>query len=483
MSWIDYLIFGAYMSGVLAIGFYYFRKNSNEEDYFVGSRDINPYHVGLSIVATDVGGGFSIGLGGVGFLMGLSGSWLLFTGLIGAWLSAVFIIPKIKKIDREKGFMTFPDFLRDRYDTRVAFMAALISGLGYMGFTGAQMLAGAKLASATILQNNPFGMEPVLFSLLIIAVVTILYTVTGGLKAVIYTDTLQWIVLLAGLIFIAIPVTLGKIGGFEALRTNLPPGHFSLTAIKLTTFINWMVTIIPIWIIGMTLYQRMYACRNEKDAKKAWYTAGLFEYPVMAFSGVFLGMCARVVFPEAEPEMALPMLVRDMLPAGITGIIIAAYFSAIMSTADSCMMASSGNFTSDIIKPLIQKKRPEKVNTIQLSMIVTFAVGALAVILAARFTSVLNAILYTYSFMVSGLFVPTLGAFFWKKGSSMGALAGMAGGGTLTLLVISGVFALPKQLKMLELDATIYGIIVSALLFFSVSLLFPDPEKNKQTKQ
>lgn len=311
--------------------------------------------------------------------------------------------------------MTYPDFLRLRYDKRVALTAALISGIGYLGFTGAQMLAGAKLASATFLQYNPFNMEPILFSLLIIAVVTIVYTVAGGLKAVIYTDTIQWIILLVGLIVVTIPVTLQAIGGFEVMKTTLPPSHFSLTALSPATFINWMITIIPIWFIAMTLYQRMYACRSAEDAKKAWYIAGLFEYPIMAFAGVFLGMCARVVFPEADPEMAMPMLIRDILPAGVTGIIIAAYFSAIMSTADSCMMASSGNFTSDLVKPFLQKRLKANPDTLRLSMIVTLFVGVAAAVLAARFTTVLNAILYTYSFMVSGLFVPTAGALFWKK--------------------------------------------------------------------
>src|SRR5210317_47604 len=112
MSWIDFLIFGLYMAGVLAIGWYHFRRNKNADDYYVGNRSIHAHHVGLSIVATDVGGGFSIGLGGVGFTMGLSGSWLLFTGLVGAWLAAVLIIPRIKRIDAKEGMMTYPDFLR-----------------------------------------------------------------------------------------------------------------------------------------------------------------------------------------------------------------------------------------------------------------------------------------------------------------------------------------------------------------------------------
>jgi SSS family solute:Na+ symporter len=473
MHVLDYLIFAVYMIGVLAIGVYHFLRNKSAEDYYVGSRSIKAHHVGLSIVATDVGGGFSIGLGGVGFAMGLSGSWLLFTGLVGAWLSAVFIIPKVKRVDAKHDMMTYPDFLRHRYSHKVALVAAVISGIGYLGFTAAQMLAGAKLASATILPSNPFGMKPILFALLVIAAITVGYTVIGGLKAVIYTDTAQWIILLVGLIFVTIPVTLWKLGGLSAIRAALPPSHFSLTNIEPVTFFNWMITIIPIWLVGMTLYQRMYACKDEREAKKAWYIAGLFEYPIMAFTGVFLGMCARVVFPEAESEMALPMLIRDILPIGVTGIVIASYFSAIMSTADSCLMASSGNFVSDVMERYVWKDISAK-TSIRLSMVATLLIGVVAVCLAAWFTTVLDAILYAYAFMVSGLFIPTLGAFFWKKGSSAGALAGMISGGVLTILLMTKVVALPASLAAHKLDFSFYGILVSALSYVAFSFLMPD---------
>ena len=479
MHWVDYVIFALYMSVVLGIGVYYFKRNKHSEDYYVGNRSLKATHVGLSIVATDVGGGFSIGLGGVGFLMGLSGSWLLFTGLVGAWLSAVFIIPRIKKIDVKHGMMTYPDFLRFRYNGKVALAAAVISGIGYMGFTGAQILAGAKLASVTIFQQAPWGMDPLKFSIILIALITISYTVIGGLKAVIYTDTVQWIVLLTGLIAVTIPFTLVKIGGFEALRSNLPQAFFTLNNIGWKQLINWMVTIIPIWLIGMTLYQRMYACRDEKEAKRAWYIAGIFEYPVMAFAGVFLGMCARVVFPLAEAEMAMPMLISHVLPIGVTGIVIAAYFSAIMSTADSCLMASSGNVVNDIIQRHIKTDMSNK-QSMRWSMLMTLIIGVTAVVLAAAFTSVLDAILYAYAFMVSGLFIPTLGAYFWKKASSTGAILGMIFGGsfTMVLLILEKSGRSPAWFDTIGLDAAIYGIVVSFLTFVAGSLIF----KNKAEK-
>ncbi|AQT67098.1 Na(+)/glucose symporter [Anaerohalosphaera lusitana] len=485
MAVFDYVIFGLYMCAVLGVGFYHFRRNTDRDDYYVGGRAIKPHHVGLSIVATDVGGGFSIGLGGVGFMMGLAGSWLLFTGLVGAWLSAVLIIPKVKKLDAKHSMMTYPDFLRRRYGPTVALLAALISGIGYLGFTGGQILAGAKLAAGTIFTEAPFGMDPINFSLYVIAVITVLYTVVGGLKAVIYTDTVQWLILLGGLILVTVPATFMQIGGWGALRAELPKEYFNLTNIDSSTFINWMVTIIPIWLIAMTLYQRMYACKDEKDAKKAWYIAGIFEYPIMAFTGVILGMCARVVFPEAEPEMAMPMLIKDVLPIGVTGIVIAAYFSAIMSTADSCLMASSGNFVNDIIERYFCPSISDK-GLMRLSQVVTLVIGATAVILAAQSEQVLDAIMTAYGFMVSGLFVPTLGAYFWKRSTGLAAGTGMLGGGITYLLLEFGAIeklaqrfewsswlSLSEKMTALDLDPTCYGIAVSAVLFVVLSLFGP----------
>jgi solute:Na+ symporter, SSS family len=457
---------------VLGVGFYYFHKNKNTEDYYVGGRRMSPEHVGISIVATDVGGGFTIGLGGLGFLIGISGSWLLFTGLVGAWLTAVFLLPRIKKIDKEHKLMTYPDFLRCRYNEKVAVAAAVISGIGYMGFTGAQVLAGAKLASSTIITQPVLNIDPMIFALFVIGIIIIGYTVLGGLKAVIYTDTVQWIILLLGLILVAIPLAFRQVGGLAGLKQVLPSEFFSLTNVSITQIVNWFVTIIPIWFVGMTLYQRMFALKDLKDAKKAWYIAGVFEYPVMAFMGVILGMCARVLFPAAEPETGIPLIISHVLPVGLKGIVIAAYFSAIMSTADSCLMASSGNFLNDILERHFLKESSPKA-IIRLSQLITLIIGVVAILLAAHFTMVLDAILYAYSFIVSGLFVPTLGAYFWKKSSSTGALYGMLSGGILTLFLIIMKINLP-----MGLDATLFGILLSAVTFIILSILFPDKNKS-----
>lgn len=459
MHAIDYGIVLLYLLAVLAVGLHFMRKNESRDDYYVGGRSMTAGHLGLSIAATDVGGGFSIGLGGLGFVMGLSASWLLFTGLVGAWLAAVLVIPRVKRFDAREGLLTFPDLLRRSYGSKVAMIAAVISGIGYLGFTGGQILAGAKLAVSTVVPPDPLGMDAELFSLLLMAGVMFLYTAAGGIKAVIYTDTVQWLLLLGGLLFFAVPFTVVDLGGFAEMQRRLPEDFFSLGNVAPLQLLNWFITIVPIWFVGMTLYQRLYAARDEREARRAWYLAGLLEYPVIAFLGAFLGMAARLYFPDAEPETGLPMLLQQVLPVGIAGVVVASYFSAIMSTADSCLIASSGNFVNDIIERWKPDLPPAQL--LWVSRGVTLLIGIATFIIALSFQSVLDVILHAYAFMVSGLLVPTLATLFGVRAGAHAALWSMlCGGGTTLVLLAMGAD------QPFGIVAGAWGMLASAVVFF-----------------
>ena len=119
MHIIDLTIFVVYMIIMLGIGCYFLKRNTGADDYYVGGRSMGSFHVGMSVVATDVGGGFSIGLGGLGFVMGLSGSWMLFTGLVGAWLSAVLLIPRVKNNPAFDSAYTFPQVFEHFFELPV----------------------------------------------------------------------------------------------------------------------------------------------------------------------------------------------------------------------------------------------------------------------------------------------------------------------------------------------------------------------------
>ncbi len=471
MHWLDIIVFIVYILLVLGIGIYFLRRNKSTDDYYVGGRKMGSFHVGLSVVATDVGGGFSIGLGGLGFLMGVSGSWMLFTGLIGAWLSAVVLIPKVAKLSSRFKLLTFPQIFLHLFSKEVAILAGFISAIGYIGFTSSQMLAGAKLASATFqgLDLNT--------ALIVMGVIAVVYTVMGGLKAVIYTDTFQWMILMGGLIFIGIPLGYQYVGGYQGIADTLPPEFMKLTNISWQTIVNWSVTIIPVWFVGMTLYQRIYATRDAKTAQRAWYFAGILEWPMMAFMGVLLGLFARVAFEnhmfeymgyvpgmEFDAEMGLPMLLRTVLPAGLMGLMLAAYFSAVMSTADSCLMAASGNVLTDILQKFFRIPENHKRN-LRISQLLTLLLGTLALLLAFAMENVLELMLYSYAFMVSGLFVPVIAGLFWKRATPAAAFTAMLSGGTTTLVLTILDTPLPYGL-----DPNIFGITFAIICMVTVSL-------------
>ncbi len=471
MSTLDIIVFGLYMAGMIGIGLYFFRRQESEEDFYLGGRQMKSWHIGLSVVATDVGGGFSIGLGGLGFAIGLSGSWMLFTGLLGAWLSAVFLIPRVKPLSSQFRFLTFPDFVGKAYGRNAAILAGIISAVGYLGFTASQILAGAKLAAAIVPEVQTT------VALIVIGVIIVLYTSMGGMKAVVYTDTVQWIILMVGLILVGIPVAYTAVGGMDAIRAALPPEHLTLTAIGPVDLVNWAVTIIPIWFVAMTLYQRIYACKSVRDARRAWYLAGLFEWPIMAFMGVILGILGRVAAQQGlfapmgftdpgmmDAEMGLPLLLRTVLPAGVMGLLLSAYFSAIMSTADSCLLAASGNVLSDILaKTGLIAGRTDRA-----SRLVTLTVGIAAVLLASSMTSVLDLMLHSYAFMVSGLLVPVLAIFHPRRFPPMAAIAAMLVGGCttvgLSIIVNAELLSLP-----LGLDPNVFGLAASAAAFAFVA--------------
>lgn len=463
MNWTDIIIFICYFALMLGVGFFYAGKHNDERDYFAGGGNMGSGHVGLSVVATDVGGGFSIGLGGIGFAMGLSGSWLLFTGLIGAWISAALLIPRVFSWQRIHGrhFLTLPQVFGFLYNKKTAFIAAIICIIGYSGFTSSQLLAGSKLTAATFPEYDPQTM------LWIMGGIAVVYTMLGGMKAVIYTDTVQWIILLGGLMGVAIPMAWFALGGYEGIAPYLQEDMLSLTSITWVEIVNWSITIIPIWFVGMTLYQRIFACRDEKSAQKAWFIAGVLEWPLMAFTGVILGMLANVAVQKGiiptengvlnDPEMGLPLLIKQVLPTGFTGIVLAAYFSAVLSTADSCLMAASGSVVGDLIP---QHRKRSNASVVRLSQLSTLIIGILAILLASVMENVISLMLYAYAFMVSGLCIPILAALFLRRRYPQPAFASMITGGTVTITLILSEIPLPY-----ELDANIFGLSAALLVY------------------
>jgi SSS family solute:Na+ symporter len=429
---LDTLAIALYFVALLWVGWRVARSHKERgaaESFMAADRDMNLFQTTATTAATDIGGGFSIAMGGLGFTLGISGSWLIAISGLSVVLASFLMVPKVKKwADRVKG-LTTGDLFEARFDRRTGTLAALVIGLAWFTFVGGQIIAGGKLLQATMGMNLTLAIALAGF-------VILAYTAMGGLKAVIYTDVLQMVVLLIGVIFLLVPIGLIRVGGWSGLTSALsadPQTAYLLDwgAVGWKQALGWFFAILPIWFISIAALQRIVAARDEKTARRAFLLTGVpIEWPLFAVGSTLVGMFARVLMPDlADAELATPTMILTLLPVGITGVVIAAYIAAVMSSADSCLIGPVSIFTNDVYRKFF---RPEAggAELVRVARLMTWVLGILAIGIAYLAPSVLDLILYAYTFGAAGLFFPMLGLLFWRRTTAAGAFWSMLLGGS-----------------------------------------------------
>jgi SSS family solute:Na+ symporter len=374
----------------------------------------------------------------LGFTLGISGSWLIAISGLSIILASFLMVPKVKRwADQVKG-LTTGDLFEARFDRRTGTLAALVIGLAWFTFVGGQIIAGGKLLQVTL------GMD-LTWAIALAGFVILAYTTMGGLKAVIYTDVLQMVVLLIGVVFILVPIGLIEVGGWSGMVETLSadPQTASMVewdAIGWKQLLGWFLSIIPIWFISIAALQRIIAARDEKTARRAFLLTGVpIEWPLFAIGSTLVGLFARILAPElADAELATPTMILTLLPAGLTGIVIAAYIAAVMSSADSCLIGPVSIFTNDIYRKMLRPGAGEG-ELMRVARSLTIVLGLLAIGIAYMTPNVLDLILYAYTFGAAGLFFPMLGLLFWRRTTADGAFwSMMLGGGSAIIWTLAG---------------------------------------------
>jgi SSS family solute:Na+ symporter len=368
MHALDLLAIAIYFVVLIGIGLSVARRErgiGESESFLAADRNMNLVQTTASTAATDIGGGFSIAMGGLGFTLGISGSWLIAISGLSVIMVSFLMVPKVK-----------------RWADRVKFLS------------GAIILA---------------------------------YTALGGLKAVIYTDVFQMVVLMIGIVFIAVPIGLWQVGGWSGIVAHFSsdPATASLVdwgAVGWRQAIGWFFSIFPVWFISIAAMQRIVAARDEMTARRAFFLTGVpIEWPLFAIGSTLIGMIARILLPDiADPELATPMIILELLPIGVAGIVIAAYIAAVMSTADSVLMGPVAIFTNDIYRKHLQPDASDA-SLVRVARIATLVFGTLGIGMAYLVPNVLDLILYAYTFGAAGLFFPMLALLFWPRATASGA--------------------------------------------------------------
>ncbi len=429
---LDYAAMAVYFAILVWIGIRVAREEKDggaSESFLAADRNMNLVQSTSSTAATDLGGGFSIAMGGLGFTIGIAGSWLIAVSALSILMVSFLMVPKVKRWSDRVSGLTTGDMFEARFDRRTGTLAAIVVGIAWFTFVGGQIIAGGKLLQVTLDMDLTFAV--VLAGGIILA-----YTALGGLKAVIYTDVFQMFVLMIGILFIAVPIGLWQVGGVSALVEHFEASPEtaslvdwgSVTWLQLT---NWFFAIFPVWFISIAAMQRIVAARDEKTARRAFFLTGVpIEWPLFAVGSTLIGLIARMLIPELDdPELATPTVIMQLLPAGIAGIVIAAYIAAVMSSADSCLIGPVAIFTNDIYKKRLRPKATDA-DLVRVARIATLVLGVLAIGTAYLIPNVLDLILYAYTFGAAGIFFPMLGLLFWRRTTAAGAFWSMLLGGS-----------------------------------------------------
>ncbi len=448
---LDLLIVIVYFAGMIAVGAYVYGRGraSRRDSFFVADRGGTGLLISGSLCATIIGASVAVGMTGLGFERGLTGAWWLLVGSIGLFVLAAFFAGRVRRF----GLYTLPELVEEQYDKRAGLVASILIVVSWVGVIAAQIVAASIVLSILVSCSSSILM-------IISASVFIVYTVLGGQHSIIRTDFIQSSILIIGILGCLFCLS-ARVGGIEGFTSSLPVEYFSF---PVSSNFGWLDLVSFLFLVGSTyvvgpdIYSRLFCAKSEKVARSSALLAGSVMIPI-AFFIVIIGMGARVLFPDIASEQAFSTVIQEVLPVGISGLVIAALLAAIMSSADTCLLTTSTILTEDIYKRIYPSISEER--GLLISRIGIVLMGILALMLALRLGGVIKSLLLAYTIFTSGVVAPVIVGFYKDKlkVTPLGALAAIAGGGGTALVV-----------KLLEVEHfELLGFAVCTLLLFGVS--------------
>lgn len=424
MSALDLAITVAYLVGVLVLGYVVSGSIAGFRDYFVaGGRMTTPLLV-CTLVSTYYGHDVLLGGSEVGYQEGVvSWFWYARPYYVGLLLTAFLLVGKLRRRD----FLSLPDVADAAYGKGTRAVVAVASF-----FYSLPLFA---LMGMGVLFDVVMGL-PFVWGVLIGAVISVAYTLMGGLMADAFTDTVQF-TLMCVTLGVAAVLALDSVGGVDALPALLPPSYFDPQGTYPTPVLLVFATGALSVFVEPGIYQRIFAARSRR-AILAALAIGLVLWSSYDWITALLGMVARAVGLEVEPRYALLTLVADTLPPGLLGLFVAGVIATAMSTVDSYLLIAGGNLSYDLYRPLVDPHIHDR-SLLRLTRWAIFFACAVSVVFALFFQSMVSAWVFMTAVLVGAAFVPVSVALFVDR--PLKAAAGLAS--SLTgLATVSVVYAL-----------------------------------------
>jgi SSS family solute:Na+ symporter len=314
----------------------------------------------------------------------------------------------------------------------------------------------STIASGTVF-NDLLGVSTTA-AIVIAGGVVVLYCVTGGMWSLTLTDIVQFAIMTLGIFALLLPFAVSEAGGFGAMGDKLPASYFEPTSIGASTIFTYFLLFFFGLMIGQDIWQRIFTGRDEKVIRRGTIFAGAYCV-VYGIAGALIGAAAKVVLPNlGNPDEAFSAIVEAVLPAGITGLVLAAALAAIMSTASAALLASSTILANDLLALV----RPVA-NRVLATRVVTLVVGVAVVGVSLVLNDVVGALTVAYDLLTGALFVPIVLGLLWSRGTGRAAVASIAVSSVVivALMITSGLYSN---------DPIIYGLLSSLVVFVGVSL-------------
>ena len=439
---LDWVVLGVYFLALIVVAVWVaLQKHNNTEDYFLAGRNVGWFVIGASIFASNIGSEHVVGLAGTGFESGTPmahyelHAWIV---LLLGWLFLPFYI--------RSGAFTMPEFLEKRFDSRSRWFLSLFSLIAYvLTKVSVTIYAGGIVVSELL--GIPFW-----YGAIGVVLFTGIYTVIGGMKAVIYTETLQAVILILGSIIITY-LGLQEVGGWNELRSIViaeSPEHFNMWRPMNDPDFPWTGllfggTIVGIWYWCTDQYivQRTLAANNIKIGRRgAIFGAYLKLLPIFIFliPGIIafaLSVQNPEVFSIEKADRAFPMLVKTLLPVGLKGLVAGGLMAALMSSLASVFNSCSTIFTIDIYKKLKPNESENKL--LNIGKIATAVIVILGIIWIPIMEKIGGGVMYQYLQNVQSYIAPPVAAVFllgilWKRVNSKAAITTLMAG--LILLIL-----------------------------------------------
>jgi len=429
---IDLFIVVAYLIAIPLFGFYFKKYVKTEEDYFLAGRMLPWWVISMSIIGTNIGAYDYMGAAGGAYRFGIAQANYEWIGAIPAMvLSALLFVPYYWKA----GVYTVPEFLGRRYNLAVRVIQALLWGLFLA------CVLGVFFWAAGLMLNEYLGI-PVWVSLLLTAVIVGIYTITGGLAAVAMTDVVQLLIMFIGGIALTV-LGLWTVGGWSGLVASIGPthpNHFKLFLPLDDPTIPWLGMILGLafvlspawWCCHQAIIQRTLGARSEWDAKAGMLFAAFPKMfiPVLVVLPGLLALSLNPNLVGPDMDRAFPWLIRNLLPAGLAGLVFAAFMAALISSVDSTLNSAATVWTRDIYQRFFVKNATDR-HYLNVGRILTLVFVLWAIAFAPvtqKFPGIYVAMQSLLSIFQGPTFAITLLGIGWSRATQWGGLFGLLAG-------------------------------------------------------